>query len=76
MSTVIGASIAELAIGKQPLRPDHGLMASNWISKLGSGLSDLLTYRPGDVPGGELDGDVRRVRQELDAIRVRFPDHA
>jgi hypothetical protein len=76
MSIAIGASIAELAIGRQPVRRDHCRMASNWISKLGSGLSDLLSYRPGDVPGGELDGDVRRVRQELDAIRARFPDHA
>ncbi|WP_422748553.1 hypothetical protein ACN27E_09620 [Mycobacterium sp. WMMD1722] len=43
---------------------------------MGSGLSDLFVYRPGDVSGGELDSDLRRVRQELDAIRVRFPDHA
>jgi len=51
-------------------------MASNWISKLGTGLSDLFSYRPGDISGPEVDADLRRIRQELDAIRVRFPDHA
>lgn len=26
--------------------------------------------------GGDLDADARRMRTDLDAIRVRFPDHA
>jgi hypothetical protein len=66
----------QLAIGRQGLPSNNRIMASNWISKLGTGLADLFSFRPGLAPGGELDADLRRVRQELDAIRIRFPDHS
>ncbi|MGA5464877.1 hypothetical protein [Mycobacterium sp. NPDC050041] len=51
-------------------------MASNWISKLAYRLSDLFSYRPVGSTSAELDSDLRRMRSELDAIRIRFPDHA
>ncbi|MDO3634713.1 hypothetical protein Q2100_03030 [Mycolicibacterium sp. KC 300] len=51
-------------------------MASNWILKLGERLANLFSYRPVGSTSGELDSDLRRIRSELDAIRVRFPDHA
>ncbi|WP_166904006.1 hypothetical protein [Mycobacterium sp. DL440] len=47
-------------------------MARNWISRLAENLRrvyDTNSY-------GDHDVDARRVRSELDAIRVRFPDHA
>jgi hypothetical protein len=50
-------------------------MSTNWISKLGGRLSRLHSpTRPRF--NGEDDADTRRIRAELDAIRVRFPDHA
>ena len=48
-------------------------MASNWISRLAENLRRL--HDPGNY-AGDRDVDARRVRSELDAIRVRFPDHA
>lgn len=51
-------------------------MASNWISRLGTGLSALFSFRPGEFATPELDADLRRMRSELDAIRIRFPDHS
>jgi hypothetical protein len=51
-------------------------MTSNWISRLGTGLSILFNYRPGEFTSPELDADLRRTRSELDAIRMRFPDHS
>jgi hypothetical protein len=51
-------------------------MTSNWISRLGTGLSSLFNYRPGEFANPELDADLRRMRSELDAIRMRFPDHS
>ncbi|TDY08910.1 hypothetical protein BCL50_0985 [Mycolicibacterium litorale] len=51
-------------------------MTSNWISRLGSGLSALFAFRPGEFANPEVDADLRRMRSELDAIRVRFPDHS
>ncbi|MCV7209387.1 hypothetical protein [Mycolicibacterium canariasense] len=48
-------------------------MNTNWLSRLAS-----KYHRSGPSnrvrPGG--DADARRVRNELDAIRARFPDHA
>ncbi|WP_157546560.1 hypothetical protein [Mycobacterium sp. IS-1742] len=51
-------------------------MTSNWIFRLGTGLSSLFTFRPGEFASPELDADLRRMRSELDAIRIRFPDHS
>ncbi|MGV0782842.1 hypothetical protein [Mycolicibacterium peregrinum] len=48
-------------------------MARNWISRLAENLRRL--HDP-DNYAGDRDVDARRVRSELDAIRVRFPDHA
>ncbi|WP_198938741.1 hypothetical protein [Mycobacterium sp. NS-7484] len=48
-------------------------MARNWISRLAQNLRRL--HDPGN-DAGVRDVDARRVRSELDAIRVRFPDHA
>ncbi|MCV6999189.1 hypothetical protein [Mycolicibacterium alvei] len=48
-------------------------MRTTWLSRLAG------KYRHAFAPGnraGERDVDARRVRRELDAIRVRFPDHA
>lgn len=50
-------------------------MSTNWISRLAQLLVRLYSpvldgYYAGD------DADARRIRTELDAIRVRFPDHA
>ncbi len=55
-------------------------MTENWVFRLGTGLAALVNYRPGYRPGEfvdpELDADLRRTRTELDAIRIRFPDHS
>ena len=50
-------------------------MSANWISRLIQRLTGphspvLACYY------GEHDADARRMRVELDAIRVHFPDHA
>lgn len=48
-------------------------MARNWISRLAENLRGA--YDSGNYTG-DRHVDARRVRSELDAIRVRFPDHA
>lgn len=48
---------------------------SNWISRLAHRLSDLYHLPTVDGPG-ECDPETRRMRRELDAIRMHFPDHA
>ncbi|MBP2453287.1 hypothetical protein [Mycolicibacterium lutetiense] len=47
-------------------------MARNWISRLAENLR--RAYDTNSF--GDRDVDARRVRSELDAIRVRFPDHS
>ncbi len=47
---------------------------THWISRLANRLADL--YSPPPPYGGERDADARRMRSELDAIRMHFPDHA
>ena len=49
---------------------------THWISRLGQRLADLY-YMP-SVGGSmdERDADARRMRSELDAIRMHFPDHS
>jgi hypothetical protein len=68
--------MSQLAIGPQASQGQNRHMASNWIRKLGERLANLFSYRPVGSTSGELDSDLRRIRSELDAIRVRFPDHA
>jgi len=49
---------------------------THWISRLGQRLADLY-YMPS--AGGcfdERDADARRMRSDLDAIRMHFPDHS
>jgi hypothetical protein len=66
----------QLAIGLQATQGQNRRMASNWISKLAYRLADLFSYKPVGSTAAELDSDLRRMRSELDAIRIRFPDHA
>ncbi|BBX51391.1 hypothetical protein GCM10009645_46880 [Mycolicibacterium poriferae] len=47
---------------------------THWISRLANRLADL--YYPPTPYGDERDADARRMRSELDAIRMHFPDHA
>lgn len=57
-------------------------MTKNWISKRTAQLGRvgaLLAARATQAPFGDpwdVDADHRRARHDLDAIRVRFPDHA
>jgi hypothetical protein len=48
-------------------------MRTNWISRLAENLRRVCDPRNG-IADRDVDG--QRVRSELDAIRVRFPDHA
>ncbi|UXA21070.1 hypothetical protein [Mycobacterium sp. SMC-4] len=49
---------------------------ANWISRLADRLADL--YHLPAMNGGydTEDPQARRARADLDAIRIRFPDHA
>jgi hypothetical protein len=51
-------------------------LMNHFISRLGQRLADLY-YMP-SIGGGldERDSDARRMRSELDAIRMHFPDHS
>ncbi|WP_197374576.1 hypothetical protein [Mycolicibacterium baixiangningiae] len=66
----------QLALEGQANQTKNGHMTTNWISRLGSGLAFLFGFRPGECASPELDADLRRMRSELDAIRMRFPDHS
>lgn len=53
---------------------------STWLSRVADRLAALLDPNVGpwnatssDWP--DVDADARRLRNDLDAIRVRFPDH-
>jgi len=46
---------------------------THWISRLGQRLADLY-YLPTVID--ERDADARRMRSDLDAIRMHFPDHS
>ncbi len=56
---------------------------SNWFSRVAHRLSALLDANHGPwnpttsgwSVGDETDADVRRLRGDLDALRVRFSDH-
>ena len=49
---------------------------THWISRLAQRLADLYYLPVTDSTSYERDADARRVRSELDAIRMHFPDHA
>ncbi|BBX36009.1 hypothetical protein MMAGJ_52910 [Mycolicibacterium mageritense] len=57
----------------KPDRQHDRIMGTNWISRLAENLRRV--YDPVDGVA-EWDADERRIRSELEAIRVRFPDHA
>jgi hypothetical protein len=59
----------------KPVSGQYRVMSTNWISRLAQSLARL--HSPVlDGLYSERDADARRMRAELDAIRVRFPDHA
>ncbi len=52
---------------------------STWFSRVGSRLAALLDphtgpWNPTFADWADVDADVRRLRHELDAIRIRFPE--
>ena len=52
---------------------------STWFSRVGSRLAALLDphtgpWNPTFSDWADVDADVRRLRHELDAIRMRFPE--
>jgi hypothetical protein len=49
---------------------------THWISRLGQRLADLYYLPSADSMIDERDADARRMRSDLDAIRMHFPDHA
>jgi hypothetical protein len=60
------------------LAENMGVM-STWFSRVGSRLAALLDshtgpWNPPSSDWPDVDADVRRLRHELDAIRMRFPD--
>jgi hypothetical protein len=52
-------------------------MSTNWIPKLGHGLSKLFSWQePAGCVGDYTDRDAERVARDLELIRLRFPHHA
>ncbi|AFM16593.1 hypothetical protein Mycch_1803 [Mycolicibacterium chubuense NBB4] len=49
---------------------------SHWISRLAQRLADLYYLPPMGGMIDDRDADARRMRADLDAIRMHFPDHA
>jgi hypothetical protein len=49
-------------------------MTMNWISRLGRLLADLYDPSLPDRHLADSDADARRIRSEVDAIRVHFVD--
>ena len=52
---------------------------NSWLSHVGDRLAALLDphtspWNPQSSDWADVDADVRRLRHELDAIRMRFPD--
>ena len=66
----------------RPVVIEHWLMAQHWTSRMTRKARELSRVyrnspRIGDfVSEDGRDGDSRRIRNDLDAIRARFPDHA
>jgi hypothetical protein len=59
----------------KPAWDQYRAMSTNWISRLAQRLARLHSPVPAGYYG-EHDADARRIRTELDAIRVHFGDHA
>lgn len=49
---------------------------THWISRLARRLADLYHQPPMAGMIDERDADARRMRSDLHAIRMHFPDHA
>lgn len=63
----------------RPVVPEHWLMAQHWTSRMTRKARELSrVYRNSPRIGDFVaeDSDSRRIRNDLDAIRARFPDHA
>jgi hypothetical protein len=66
----------------KPVGEDDRIMRTNWTSRFGRRFGSLFTsplpegYFSGYFGDADRDADGRRIRSELDAIRVHFPDHA
>ena len=56
----------------KPIWFETGAMTKNWLSRLASKYPRSGPYNR----VARNDTDARRVRNELDAIRARFPDHS
>ncbi|PND57943.1 hypothetical protein CRM90_10840 [Mycobacterium sp. ENV421] len=53
---------------------------STWFSRVASRLATLLDpghgpWNPSSTGWDDVDADARRMRADLDALRVRFSDH-
>ena len=67
----------QLAIERQASWFNYRRMSTNWISRLARALAALFSWSVPAYPEDlDRDADARRVRRELDAIRIHFPDHA
>jgi hypothetical protein len=69
--------MAQLAIDEQASCHNHGFM-THWTSRLARAFGTVFrSPGSGRYPAdfSDLDADGRRVRRELDAIRIRFPGH-
>ncbi|EKF24256.1 hypothetical protein C731_1632 [Mycolicibacterium hassiacum DSM 44199] len=51
-------------------------MAWKWISRWAQRLAAAYNWTDPARAGAPIDRDAERVARELDAIRLRFPDHA
>lgn len=63
----------------RPVMAEHWLMAQHWTSRMTRKARELSRiYRNSPRIGDFVaeDSDSRRIRNDLDAIRARFPDHA
>ena len=67
---------ANWLLNGKPLNRQDRRMSMNWLSRVARSWSAFF----GDVSTQDLacdwDADARRARIDLDAVRVRFPDHA
>ena len=63
----------------RPVVAEHWFMAPHWTSRMTRKARELgRVYRNSPRIGDYVaeDSDRRRIRNDLDAIRARFPDHA
>jgi hypothetical protein len=63
----------------KPVGAEYRNMSTEWISRLARACVALYKASAIEIYPAEpadRDADRRRIRSELEAIRVRFPDHA